>query len=98
MAAKEHIERDAAIEMIWSKPDLTEDQKIALIGRMQLIPAAKTERFEAGKWKHIRGDEWVCPSCGYIVTTEGSWEHPLDRNKRFCENCGADMREEREDV
>ena len=47
-----------------------------------------------GKWKHMSGDEWCCSNCGYVISTEGSWEHPLhDREKFFCERCGADMRE-----
>ena len=45
-----------------------------------------------GEWKHIGGDEWCCSLCGYIVTTDGSWEHPKDIGKLFCEHCGADMR------
>ena len=46
-----------------------------------------------GKWKHRGGDEWFCTNCGYVISTEGSWEHPLsDRNKYYCEHCGADMR------
>ena len=45
-----------------------------------------------GEWKHIGGDEWVCSECGHVITTEGSWEHPLSTGAYHCENCGADMR------
>lgn len=45
-----------------------------------------------GEWKHLGGDEWLCPNCGHVVWTEGSWEHPLERGKDYCEHCGADMR------
>ena len=44
-----------------------------------------------GEWKHLEGDEWVCSNCGYVVWTEGSWEHPLEKGKNFCEHCGARM-------
>ena len=44
-----------------------------------------------GEWKHLEGDEWVCSNCGYVVCTEGSWEHPLERGKNYCEHCGARM-------
>ena len=47
-----------------------------------------------GEWKHLGGDEWCCPSCGHVIHTEGSWEHPHERGALFCENCGADMRTE----
>ena len=42
-----------------------------------------------GEWKHLEGDEWLCSNCGYVVCTEGSWEHPLERGKDYCEHCGA---------
>lgn len=45
-----------------------------------------------GEWKHISGDEWYCSECGHVITTEGSWEHPLSIGAFHCENCGADMR------
>lgn len=44
-----------------------------------------------GEWKNIGGDEWVCTACGFVISTEGSWEKP---EKKFCEDCGADMRGE----
>ena len=52
---------------------------------------------KAGEWKHIGGDEWVCPVCGYVTATEGRWEHPLTLGRKFCENCGADLRGEHND-
>lgn len=42
-----------------------------------------------GEWRHLGGDEWCCTQCGFVITTEGSWEKP---EKKFCEECGADMR------
>lgn len=40
------------------------------------------------RWAHIGGDEWCCPVCGFVITTEGSWDKP---DKKYCENCGAKM-------
>ncbi|MBR3376141.1 MAG: hypothetical protein IKG44_00405 [Mogibacterium sp.] len=45
-----------------------------------------------GEWKHLKGDEWLCSNCGHVVWTEGSWEHPLERGKDYCEHCGARMK------
>ena len=45
-----------------------------------------------GEWIHIGSDEWCCSECGCVITTEGSWEHPLSIGAYHCENCGADMR------
>ena len=53
---------------------------------------AKTVPVKHGKWEHMRGDEWCCTLCGYVISTEGSWEHPLDIGADFCEHCGSDNR------
>lgn len=40
------------------------------------------------RWAHIGGDEWCCPVCGFVITTEGSWDKPT---KKYCEDCVAKM-------
>ena len=39
-----------------------------------------------GRWIHLGGDEWCCSACGFVISTEGSWEKPT---KKYCEDCGA---------
>ena len=41
-----------------------------------------------GRWEHLGGDEWCCSACGFVITTEGSWDKPT---KKYCEDCGAKM-------
>lgn len=41
-----------------------------------------------GRWMHLGGDEWCCSACGFVITTEGSWDKPA---KKCCEDCGAKM-------
>lgn len=41
-----------------------------------------------GSWGHLGGDEWWCSVCGFVITTEGSWDKPT---QKYCENCGAKM-------
>lgn len=41
-----------------------------------------------GRWVHFGGDEWCCSECGFVITTEGSWDKPT---KKYCEDCGAKM-------
>ena len=41
-----------------------------------------------GKWIHLGGDEWCCSACGFVITTEGSWDKPT---KKYCEDCGTRM-------
>lgn len=40
------------------------------------------------RWAHLGGDEWCCSACGFVITTEGSWDKPT---KKYCEDCGAKM-------
>lgn len=51
-------------------------------------PAADVAPVVNGKWIHLGGDEWCCSACGFVITTEGSWDKPT---KKYCEDCGARM-------
>jgi hypothetical protein len=53
-------------------------------------PAADVVERKRGEWKYIGGDEWCCSCCGFVASTEGRWEPMM---AKFCEECGADMRE-----
>lgn len=53
-----------------------------------LLPAADVAPVVHSRWAHFRGDEWGCPVCGFVITTEGSWDKPT---KKYCENCGTKM-------
>lgn len=52
------------------------------------IPAADVAPVVHGRWEHLGGDEWCCSACGFVITTEGSWDKPT---KKYCEDCGAKM-------
>lgn len=49
-------------------------------------PAADVAPVVYGRWVHLGGDEWCCSACGFVITTEGSWDKPT---KKYCEDCGA---------
>lgn len=51
-------------------------------------PAADVAPVVHGRWAHLGGDEWCYPVCGFVITTEGSWDKPT---KKYCEDCGAKM-------
>ena len=51
-------------------------------------PAADVAEVVYARWIHLGGDEWCCSACGFVITTEGSWEKPT---KKYCEDCGAKM-------
>lgn len=52
------------------------------------IPAADVAPAVHGRWEHLGGDKWCCSACGFVITTEGSWDKPA---KKYCEDCGAKM-------
>ena len=52
--------------------------------------AADVAPVRHGRWAHLGGDEWCCSACGFVITTEGSWDKPI---KKYCEDCGARMDE-----
>lgn len=54
------------------------------------IPAADVAPVVHAHWAHLGGDEWCCSACGFVITTEGSWDKPI---KKYCEDCGARMDE-----
>lgn len=89
------IKRSDAAEVVYKalktpppKGVLTDTMSLA-IALVRDIPSADRPQ---GEWVHLKGDEWLCSNCGYVVWTEGSWEHPLERGKDYCEHCGARMR------
>ena len=86
----EYIERSAAIEAAkhaWAK-GLGPSQYI------EALPVADVAQVVYGRWEHLGGDEWCCSACGFVLTTEGSWDKPT---KKYCEDCGAKMDGERKD-
>lgn len=89
MEMAEYIERSAAIKAAkhaWAK-GLEPSQYI------EALPAAVAPVVN-GRWAHLGGDEWCCSACGFVITTEGSWDKPT---KKYCEDCGAKMDGERKD-
>ncbi len=70
----------------WAKPSLKKVKETVEMEREQQIEERKT-----GRWVHTVGDEWECSECGYVISTEGSWEHPKEIGEDFCKHCGAKM-------
>ncbi len=71
------------------------DEAVAALREFDRKCRAKAEEtVKTGVWKHLGGDEWCCSVCGHVVSTEGSWEHPHERGKLHCENCGAKLERE----
>ena len=79
----------------WLKKDIHDEYSGALYdccevdaGLIDEIPAADVAPVVHARWAHLGGDEWCCSVCGFVITTEGSWDKPT---KKYCEDCGAKM-------
>jgi len=89
----EYIKREAVLALI--RPDDPNDERCAVTvatakrlirHALTAAPAADVAPVVHTRWAHLGGDEWCCPVCGFVITTEGSWDKPT---KKYCEDCGA---------
>lgn len=89
----EYIEREAAIDAIMKVYVRTAGYKarervFEAKEAVHRLPVADVAPVAHTRWTHLGGDEWCCPVCGFVITTEGSWDKPT---KKHCEDCGAKM-------
>ena len=89
----EYIDREAALDAITDLAGKVSTRsayeavwKSARV--LEKIPTADVAPVVHGRWAHLGGDEWCCSACGFVITTEGSWDKPT---KKYCEDCGARM-------
>lgn len=59
-----------------------------MLDEVERFQPANVAQVIHGRWAHLGGDEWCCSACGFVITTEGSWDKPT---KKYCEDCGAKM-------
>ena len=84
-----------ATERLKAAQYMTEDEllhhsRALALAYLALTDAADVAPVVHGEWSHLGGDEWCCSACGFVITTEGSWDKPT---QKYCENCGAKMDE-----
>lgn len=72
------------INLVYKRQELCK----AVASVFDSAPAADVAPVVHGRWAHLGGDEWCCSVCGFVITTEGSWDKPT---KKYCEDCGAKM-------
>ena len=85
------IDADKLIEEGWILERHGESNKLIGVKSIADVPTVEAKEVVHGEWRHLGGDEWCCTECGYVISTEGSWEKP---KANFCEECGSDMRGE----
>lgn len=89
----ECIKREAAVKSVlrMRRPEnsVAQNRMLSIIQMDMLkLPAADVAPVVYGQWVHLYGDEWCCSACGFVISTEGSWDKPA---KKYCEDCGAKM-------
>ncbi len=64
-----------------------------VVDKVADIPTADVRPERHGEWVNMGGGEWGCSCCGHVISTEGSWEHPLSETQcnDYCRKCGAKM-------
>ena len=61
---------------------------------IQTAPTADVVEVVHGRWEYLQDDEWRCSNCHTVFNTGGKW---IPMTDNFCSECGADMRERRDD-
>ena len=84
----EYIKRETAIKRVMETKWESGSDGAAAMEIVAATPAADVAPVVHTRWAHLGGDEWCCPVCGFVITTEGSWDKPT---KKYCEDCGAKM-------
>lgn len=59
-----------------------------IVSFIETQPTADVQEVKHGRRAHLGNDEWCCTCCGFVITTEGSWDEPAEK---YCSNCGAKM-------
>ena len=71
-----------------TEDELLHHSRALALAYLALTDAADVAPVVHGRRAHLGGDEWCCSACGFVITTEGSWDKPT---KKYCEDCGVKM-------
>ena len=82
------IDADKLVDMLYDNEFAVLCPLDEVSGVVDACPTVDAVPVVHGRWAHLGGDEWCCPVCGFVITTEGSWDKPT---KKYCEDCGAKM-------
>lgn len=90
VAMAEYIIRKALLQKAWDADTRIGYVQVVDVGDILDMPVADVAPVVHGRWVHLGGDEWCCSACGFVITTDGSWDKPT---KKYCEDCGAKIDE-----
>ena len=92
---KEYIEREAAINTVysmiskWDNGD-PDDLKNMLLLAYQELPSADVRPVARGRWKLHDDGSGTCSVCGF--RQKAVWD--MDNAQNYCGHCGAEMEDE----
>ena len=91
----EYIERDAAImtAMNYTGDGNAQDASQDIAGALSCIPVADVKPIVRGKWKDAVQGAYDSPHVLCSICGEYFWRY--FKNFDFCPNCGANMKEEK---
>lgn len=72
------IERDKAIAKTFCTTVDGVPRMVVLLDDIKAIPSARPQ----GEWVHLKGDEWLCSNCGYVVWTDEELERIIHDAKK----------------
>lgn len=90
VAMAEYINRKALLQKAWDADTRIGYVQVVDVGDILDMPVADVAPVVHGRWVHLGGDEWCCSACGFVITTDGSWDKPT---KKYCEDRGAKIDE-----
>lgn len=90
VAMAEYINRKAPLQKAWDADTRIGYVQVVDVGDILDMSVADVAPVVHGRWVHLGGDEWCCSACGFVITTDGSWDKPT---KKYCEDCGAKIDE-----
>lgn len=90
VAMAEYINRKALLQKAWDADTRIGYVQVVDVGDILDMPVADVAPVVHGRWVHLGGDEWCCSACGFVITTDGSWDKPT---KKYCEDYGAKIDE-----
>lgn len=82
--ATEYISREAAIETVLEKPDMTPDEKAGIVARLNALHPADVRPVVRAFWVGKHDGVGICSNCNRL-------DH-IDPLATHCRYCGADLR------
>ena len=97
--SKEYIEKERALQLL--EENASDDEVFFAARAIEAEPPADVKPVSKGKWifvlEGVLSTIYRCSHCGNYFAEHSDTLNAGRGDKKFCPNCGADMREEEND-